>query len=69
MSDDKKFNELCEDVRDIKQAVLGDRKIGLTGLVVRVERAEAKLRRLDLRIAAVAGGVTTAVFIAEHFWK
>lgn len=58
-----------EDVKEIKNAVIGDEKIGLTGLVPRMAKLEKWARRLDVRIATVSGGVCAALWLVQHFWK
>lgn len=55
-----------KDLHAIKQAVQGDEQIGLKGLVHRVDQAEEKLRRLDMRMMAVGGGAAVVIWIAEH---
>ena len=58
-----------EDVKEIKNAVIGDEKIGLTGLVPRMAKLEKWARRLDVRIATVSGGVCVTVWLVQHFWR
>lgn len=63
------MSAIKKDMHAIKQAVVGDAEIGLSGLVTRMERVEGKIRALDLRIAGVAGGAAVLVFIIEHMFK
>ena len=56
---------LCKDVRDIKIAVCGDERIGIHGLVKDVDDLKEWRRRLDLRVAGIAGAVSAAAAIAK----
>jgi len=67
--DRKEFDELKGDIRDIKIAVIGDEKIGATGLVKRVARLEKKQRRRELRWAALTGLVIGAVEGIKHLFS
>ena len=67
MSEEQAWRQRVEeDVKEIKNAVIGDEKIGLTGLVPRMAKLERWSRQLDLRIAAVGGGAAVIVFIVER---
>ena len=57
MNVDEQLQRLANDVRDIKLAVIGDEDLGVTGLVHRVHRIERWKDRIDLRTAAIGGGV------------
>ncbi len=56
------FKELCESVKriekdscDTKLAVCGNERLGVPGLLKRVDRLENKDRRRELRFAALSG--------------
>ena len=49
--------QMRQDVRDIKLAVIGDEKLGTSGLVSRVRRLERKQHWFELRVASFLGGV------------
>jgi soluble cytochrome b562 len=53
--------EMAKDIREIKQAVLGDKSIGLNGLVDDMREMKSFRQGLEVRVAAVAGGVTVLV--------
>lgn len=67
--DRKEFEELKQDIRDIKIAVIGDEDIGATGLVKRVARLEKKARRRELRWAALTGVMIGAFEGIKHFFS
>lgn len=48
--------KLIQDVHDIKMAVVGDRKLGVRGLVQDVESLKKFRIRIMLLLAAVSGG-------------
>lgn len=49
--------QMRQDVRDIKLAVIGDEKLGTSGLVSRVRRLEKKQRWFEIRLAGFLGGL------------
>lgn len=61
------WQQLKSDVKDIKIAVSGDEKIGITGLASRVHSVEKKLKVLDIRIATIIGGSAVLLYILEKF--
>lgn len=67
--DRKEFEEIKQDIRDIKIAVIGDEDIGATGLVRRVARLEKKQRRREIRWAALTGLVIGGVEGIKHFFS
>lgn len=67
--DRKEFEELKQDIRDIKIAVIGDEEIGATGLVKRVAKLEKKERRRELRWATLTGLVIGGVEAVKHFFS
>lgn len=48
---------IADDVREIRQAVIGDSKIGLPGLVNEMKTVKRWQAQMDLRVAAISGGV------------
>ena len=60
------LDTVCRDVRDIKIAVCGDERIGIHGLVKDVEDLKAWRRRLDLRVAGIAGFISALVSILKY---
>jgi hypothetical protein len=58
------FNELREDVREIKTAILGQKNIGHIGLVARVENHDRRITKLE-RLALYAAG---ALFVLGIIW-
>ena len=61
-------NELLSSVRDIKLAVQGDEKIGITGLVHDVSVLRQWRLQIDGRILLISGFVMGAVFLAKYIW-
>lgn len=61
----EQLRDVASDVREIKQAVLGDQKIGLPGLVNDVRTLKQWRARVDLRVATIAGGVSAVVILAK----
>ena len=60
------LDTVCRDVRDIKIAVCGDERIGIHGLVKDVEDLKAWRRKLDLRVAGIAGFISALVSILKY---
>jgi hypothetical protein len=60
------LDTVCRDVRDIKIAVCGDERIGIHGLVKDVEDLKAWRRRLDLRVAGIAGFISALVSLLKY---
>lgn len=58
---DEEQKEMAQDIREIKQAVLGDKSIGLNGLVDDMREMKSFRQGLEIRVAAVAGGVTVLI--------
>jgi len=56
---------VASDVREIKEAVVGNARIGLTGLVEDMRRIKEWQRKIDLRVASISGGVTTLVLLVK----
>jgi len=52
---DPSYNQLCEDLRVIKDSLLGNEKYGHKGLFVRVEKVERVLWLLILLSVAMTG--------------
>lgn len=67
--DRKEFEDLKNDIRDIKIAVIGDEQIGATGLVKRVARLEKKEHRREIRWAMITGAILGAVEGIKHFCR
>jgi hypothetical protein len=53
--------QMARDIREIKQAVLGDKSIGLNGLVDDMREQKAFRQSMTLKVAAVAGGVSVII--------
>ena len=70
---DKVNNEQCaidrKMLRDIHLAVCGDEQLGVTGLVSDVRDLKQFRRKIELRVATVAGGVTILVMLAKAAWE
>ena len=76
MIDRQKFDKLAEAVEQIKKdsaetrlAVCGDKELGVTGLVKRVEKLEKKDRRRELRLATFTGVLIGAVEGLKHWFS
>ena len=67
MNEDR-FQRMEADLKAIKDAVTGNPEIGLTGLVKRVAKLEAKMDTMVLRLAAASGCVAGGWFIIEKFF-
>jgi len=66
----EKEQQLIEDVRDIKLAVVGDRHLGVEGLVGEVKTLQKWRSKLDLRVATISGFIAAALaFIKYLFTK
>lgn len=59
MSDEQQ--EMARDIREIKQAVIGDKSIGLNGLVNDMQEMKTFRQNIVLKTAAVAGFVSAAI--------
>lgn len=57
--------QMARDIREIKQAVLGDKSIGLNGLVDDMKEMKNFRQSLALKVAALAGGVSVGVAIGK----
>ena len=57
--------QIASDVRDIKQAVLGDKAIGLNGLVDDMREMKTWRDAVTLRVALISGAVSGAVLGAK----
>lgn len=58
-----------DDLHEVKQAVIGDSKIGLRGLVKDMESIKSWRAQVDLRVAGIAGGVTVVMLLAKYLFK
>jgi hypothetical protein len=58
---------LIRRVEDIHLAVIGDQKLGVSGLVNRMGKMEKWRNMIDLRIMAISGFVAGAASIVKHF--
>lgn len=67
------FDDLIMDVKQIKQAVVGDTKWGQKGLIKRVELLESWKDSVNLKTAFYSGSATVVVLVVgkliEHIWK
>ncbi len=61
MNDQDEQKQMAEDIREIKQAVLGDPDIGLNGLVGDMREMKEFRSSLHLKVAGVAGAVAAVV--------
>ena len=59
--DDIEAKQMAEDIREIKQAVLGDPDIGLNGLVGDMKEMKDFRNTLTVRVATVAGVMTGGI--------
>lgn len=59
------FQELRQDVSEIKKAVIGDTKWGTIGLIRRVEKLEGWRDNINLRVAFTSGVVISAVELGK----
>jgi hypothetical protein len=53
--------EMARDIREIKQAVIGDKTIGLNGLVQDMAEMKSFKGSILTKVAFVAGGVSAAI--------
>jgi hypothetical protein len=53
--------DMAKDIREIKLAVLGDRSLGLNGLVDDMREQKAFRQSLTIKVAAIAGGVSVLI--------
>lgn len=60
---------IADDVREIRQAVIGDSKIGLPGLVNEMKTVKRWQARMDIRVATISGGVAVAVVAIKAVWS
>lgn len=63
----ERLNQLAEDMKQVRVAVCGDESYGIHGLVREVDDLRVWRKRLDLRVAAIAGAVSTALALAKWF--
>ncbi len=61
--------QLLEDVNLIKQAIMGEKKLELPGLMVRVHKLEKWRRSIDLRIAGISGMMSGIVLATSAAMK
>lgn len=60
-------SQLLEDVREIKQAIKGDKNIGLNGLVNDMKEMKDWRGSITIKMAVVSGVVSGAVVGAKAF--
>jgi hypothetical protein len=53
-------------LRDVHLAVCGDEKLGVPGLAKDVRELQGWRRRMDLRVAGIAGGVSVLAFLGKR---
>lgn len=53
--------QIANDVREIKQAVLGDKAIGLNGLVDDMKEMKSWRNSITIKAAVVSGAVSSAI--------
>lgn len=64
----KYLERVGADVREIKEAVLGNDKIGLPGLVNDVRDLKRWRSQMDLRTAGIAGFTSAVVLLVKAFF-
>jgi hypothetical protein len=62
----EQFEQMRVDIAEVRRALIGEKSIRQEGLISRVEKIEERLRTMDLRNAAITGGVTVAVFVGKY---
>ena len=63
-----KLDTLVRDMRDVKTAVCGNEALGIHGLVRDVEDLKEWRRKLDLRVAGIAGGVSVVALMIKRLF-
>lgn len=53
--------QMAKDIREIKQAVIGDRSIGLNGLVSDMEEMRSWRNNITFKVALVSGFVSSLI--------
>jgi len=66
---EKNLKLSSDDLHELKQAVIGDTKIGLRGLVKDMESIKSWKAQVDLRVAGIAGGVTVVMLVAKYLFN
>ena len=56
-------------LREVHQAVVGNKELGHEGLVKGFQRHDEWIRRADVRIATFFGGFTVIVFLLEYVFR
>lgn len=67
--DKERFKQCALDrqkLNDIHSAVCGNATIGVAGLVKDVHELKSWRRRIDVRVASIAGGISGVVFLVKH---
>jgi hypothetical protein len=59
--------QIASDVREIKQAVLGDKAIGLNGLVDDMREMKTWRNSITIKAALVSGAVSSAILGGKAF--
>jgi hypothetical protein len=60
--------QIASDVREIKQAVLGDKAIGLNGLVDDMREMKTWRNSITIKAALVSGAVSSAILGGKAFF-
>lgn len=61
----EQLNNIGNDIHEIKQAVMGDTKIGLNGLVKDMDGMKKWRASIDLRVASISGGVAVFILLSD----
>jgi len=64
----KQETALLEDIRDIKLAVLGNKDLGVSGLVNDVSSLKMWRLQIDGRILLISGFITGVVFLLKYLY-
>lgn len=65
MNDNDEQAQMAQDIREIKQAVIGDRSIGLNGLVNDMQEMKQFRAGILLKVSFVAGAVAVVVVVSK----
>jgi hypothetical protein len=70
--DKERFKQCAIDrkkLNDVHLAICGDSELGITGLVKDVHELKSWRRRIDVRVASIAGGISGIVFLVKHMFE
>lgn len=61
----QQLRALCNDVRDVRMAVCGDKALGVNGLVRDMADLQTWRKKVDLRVASIGGVGGAVVMLAK----